>query len=107
MPRGAAARVLVDTGNRPGTYRLGTLGPAESAEVSTARRRHWSSNSSISNLNAGYNGAGQSRRSATGPSSTRIPAELERLDLVDVLVGHDLLGSYRLTIDLSAARLAA
>src|SRR5262249_38679118 len=31
-----------------------------------------------------------------------IPAVLERLDLVDVLVGRDLLGGYELTIDLPA-----
>ena len=29
-----------------------------------------------------------------------LPAELDRLDAVDLLVGHDLLRPYRVTIDL-------
>jgi hypothetical protein len=34
------------------------------------------------------------------PILNQIPRELERIDRVDVLVGHDLLWSYQLTIDL-------
>jgi hypothetical protein len=34
------------------------------------------------------------------PLTDRLPAEVDRLDVVDVLVGRDLLWKYRATIDL-------
>jgi hypothetical protein len=35
------------------------------------------------------------------PVWDRIPVELERLDVVDLLVGHDLLWQYRVTVDVA------
>jgi hypothetical protein len=34
-----------------------------------------------------------------------LPADLERLNVVDVLIGHDLLARYRVEIDLPGRRL--
>jgi hypothetical protein len=37
---------------------------------------------------------------ATWPVADTMPADLDRLNQVDVIVGHDLLWPYQLTIDL-------
>jgi hypothetical protein len=98
LPRGMA-RVLVDTGNRRGTY---VAAAWARRHVSTFRRptstlvfkfRH--RGLSLDTMELG------SLTLADWPIWDRIPAELERLDVVDVLVGRDLLWQYRVTFDLS------
>ncbi len=98
MVDGPLARVLVDTGDRRGTF------------VSTrwARRAlkkvQWPDSSLVFHFKA----RGLSldamelgtERLTNWPVLETMPGELERLDLVDVLLGHDLLSPYRLTIDL-------
>jgi hypothetical protein len=95
---GAAARVLVDTGNRTGTY------------VSAAwARRHLSQfERPTSTLIFKFRHQGLKLDTMDlgnvtlrdWPILDRMPGELEKLDLVDVLMGRDLLWPYRLTIDL-------
>jgi hypothetical protein len=98
LATGAQARVLVDTGDRAGTFvssrwarrnvpRFARPGPPmvfkfkprdlaiSALELGNASLRDW-------------------------PVADTMPGGLERLDLVDVLVGHDLLRHFQLTIDL-------
>jgi hypothetical protein len=95
---GAMARVLVDTGDRAGTFisarwarrSLASFGRPDSKLIFKYKQR----NLSLDQLELGnqllYDWA----------VVDTIPQELERLDAVDVLLGHDLLWPYRLTIDL-------
>jgi hypothetical protein len=100
LPTGAMARVLVDSGDSKGTFvsyrwarrhipKLQGVGPPllfrfkkrgislESLEVGSLSLSNW-------------------------PVEDTIPNELDRLNLVDVMLGHDLLWPYQLTIDLPA-----
>jgi hypothetical protein len=100
LPSGAMARVLIDSGDRAGTFvsyrwarrhipRLQGTGPPlifrfkkrgislESLEVGSLSLSGW-------------------------PVEDTIPNELDRLNLVDVILGHDLLWPYQLTVDLRA-----
>jgi hypothetical protein len=95
---GAMARVLVDTGDRAGTFvsarwarrHLPNFQRSTSSLVFKVKPR----NLSLDVLELG------NQSLQDWPVSDTIPKNLERLDLVDVLLGHDVLGPYQLTIDL-------
>jgi hypothetical protein len=97
LPRGMA-RVLVDTGNRTGTY----------VSASWARRHVAELRRPTAALVFKFRHQGLTLDTMELGNSTlrgwpvwdRLPVELERLDVVDVLVGRDLLWPYRLTIDM-------
>jgi len=99
MPRGTMARGLIDTGDRAGTF----------VSLRWARRNLPQFQRPTSNLvfkfkprNLFIDGLQLGARSLDHwPVLDTIPSELERLDLVDVLLGHDLLAPYELTIDLN------
>ena len=100
-------------GPRAGRYRqsdrhvrLGALGAAQSARYSAVRTPDWSSSSNNEIWKSRSLEFGD-QSLADWPVVDTLPGSLERLDLVDVLVGHDLLGSYQVTIDLAAANVAA
>lgn len=90
---GEHARVLLDTGNRVGTYAsarwLGRVRPrrAEAARLAPLE---------VELVGLALGG----RELPAWPVRDRLPAELERLDVVDVLIGHDLLDRYRVLVDL-------
>ncbi len=94
----AMARVLVDTGDRAGTFvsarwarrHLPNFQRSTSSLVFKVKPR----NLSLDVLELG------NQSLHDWPVSDTIPKNLERLDLVDVLLGHDVLGPYQLTIDL-------
>jgi hypothetical protein len=97
---GSAARVLVDTGDRAGTFvsyrwarrNLPQLrGPGPPLLLRLKKR-----NMSLEMLELG------SLSLSTWPVQDTIPSELDRLNLVDLILGHDLLWPYQLTIDLPA-----
>jgi hypothetical protein len=95
---GRTARVLVDTGNRTGTYVS-----ARWAQRNLARFQRPTSTLVFKFRRQGLTLDTMDLGSSTLPNwpiLDRMPAELERLNLVDVLVGHDLFGAYRLSIDL-------
>ena len=98
MPDGASARVLIDTGDRAGTFvsyrwarrNLPQLEGPSASMVFRYKKRDLT-------LDALELGSG---RLTDWPVVDTIPTELDRLHLVDVMLGHDLLAFYRLTIDL-------
>jgi hypothetical protein len=94
------ARVLVDSGDRAGTFvsyrwarrhipKLQGPGPPL---IFRLRKR----DISLQSLDVG------SLSLSDWPIEDTIPKELDRLNQVDVILGHDLLWPYRLTIDLPA-----
>ena len=92
------ARVLIDTGNWEGTYVSARW--ARRNEVDLDRERYLnlvpleSAAGVLAGLELGDRGL------VDHPVRGRLPAELERLDLLDVVVGHDVLEHQRVTIDL-------
>jgi len=92
------ARVMIDTGNRLGTY----------VSARWARRHLPQFQRPTSTLVFKFRHQGLTLDTMQvgelvlrdWPIWDRIPRELEQLDLVDVLIGRDLLWPYRLTIDL-------
>lgn len=98
LAAGPMARVLVDTGNRAGTFvsyrwarrHMPQLRGANASLVFRFKKR----NMTLEMFDLG------SQSLATWPVTDTMPAELDRLNLVDVILGHDLLWPYRLTIDL-------
>jgi hypothetical protein len=98
LPGGGRARVLVDTGDRAGTFisarwarrSLKRFERPDSKLIFKYKQR----NLSLDELELG-----KQLLYDWGVVDT-IPQELERLDAVDVLLGHDLLWPYQLTIDL-------
>jgi len=101
---GAVARVLVDTGDRAGTfvsYRWGRKhlpqlsGPNASLVFRFKKRRL-----ALDALTLG------SQSLADWPIADTIPPELDRLNVVDLMLGHDLLWPYELSIDLSRRMLS-
>jgi predicted aspartyl protease len=92
------ARVLVDTGDRSGTF----------VSARWARRSmkqyHWPSSSLVFHFKPRGLALDEfqlgSETLRNWPVQETMPSELDRLDLVDVLVGRDVLEPYRLTIDL-------
>lgn len=98
LPSGHKARVLVDTGDRAGTFisarwarrNLAGFHRSNAPIVFKFKRRDLM----IPQLELG------NQSLVDWPVLDTMPHELERLDLVDVLVGHDVLWPYRVTIDL-------
>ena len=100
---GRYARVLIDTGNRTGAYVSG----------------RWQSRISGRDRLEGSPTSGLFKRKPTElpelslaghqltdwPVTGLLPGALERADLVDVLIGHDLISEYLLTIDLRGGAL--
>jgi hypothetical protein len=100
LPSGETARVLVDTGDASGSYVSGRWAqrhlpgfPRQHGPVvfKSARRK----------LSLGKMELGTGRLD-DWPVVDTLPVELERADAIDVLLGRDLLASYRVTIDMSA-----
>jgi hypothetical protein len=98
LEQGGAARVLVDTGNRTGTFVSARWARQHLAKLqrptSTLVFKFKHQNLTLDTIDLG----GTTLRD--WPILDRLPNDLERLDLVDVLLGRDLLWAYRLTIDL-------
>jgi predicted aspartyl protease len=100
---GAGARTLVDTGNRSGTFvsprwarqNLPRYQPPGAGLVFKFKQRDLT----IESLELGDHSLDD------WPVVDMLPGSLERLDLVDLLVGHDLLRSYRVTLDIAARTL--
>jgi Aspartyl protease len=98
LAAGPMARVLVDTGNRSGTFvsyrwarrHMPQLRGANSSLVFRFKKR----NMTLDMLDLG------SQSLAAWPVADTMPAELDGLNQVDVILGHDLLWPYELTIDL-------
>lgn len=98
LAAGPMARVLVDTGNASGTFvsyrwarrNLPGLRGASSSLVFRIKKRGLM----LDGLDLG------SQSLADWPVSDTMPRELDRLNQIDVIVGHDLLWPYRLSIDL-------
>ncbi len=98
LPDGTLARLLVDTGDRAGTFvsyrwarrHLPQLQGSNSSLVFRFKKR----NLAFDRLDVG------SQSLVDWPIVDTIPKELDRMNLVDVMLGHDLLWAYRLTIDL-------
>jgi len=103
LPTGQSARVLVDTGNRVGTFvsarwarrNLPGYHPATTPVVFKFKRRDLV----LEGLELGNQSLDR------WPALDTMPGELERLNLVDVLVGRDLLWPFRVTIDVRRRRL--
>jgi hypothetical protein len=94
---GPLARVLVDTGNRAGTfvsYRWARRHMPGLAAPSSLVFRLKKRKMTLDLFDLG------SQSLIAWPVADTLPPELDRLNLVDVIVGHDLLWPYELTIDL-------
>lgn len=98
LPGGAMARVLVDTGNRAGTFVSARWAhrnlpdfqrPPATVIFKFKQRNLWLDEMQLGSGSL-YN----------WPVVDTIPNVLERLDTVDVLLGHDMLAPYEVTIDL-------
>lgn len=98
LPEGGRARVLVDTGDRTGTFvsprwarrNLPNFHRPASKIVFKFRQRNFI----LDRIDLG------SLRLDNWPAHDTFHGELERLNLVDLLMGHDLLANYRVAIDL-------
>jgi hypothetical protein len=94
---GPMARALVDTGNRAGTFvsyrwarrNLPGLGGTSSLVFRLKKRKM-----TLDEFDLG------SQSLANWPVADTLPPDLDRLNLVDVILGHDFLWPYELTIDL-------
>ncbi len=95
---GIMARVLIDTGDRAGTFvsaRWARRGlPGFERPDSNLIFKYKQRNLSLNELALG------NQFLCDWSVVDTMPRELERLDIVDVLLGHDLLWPYQLTIDL-------
>jgi|GEM_PF-2041523 len=102
VPGGGSARVLIDTGNRQGAYvsrRWSRLN--RSAFIASRGLAAFSSRSQrgFESLELG------DHTLESWPIVGSLPTELERLNLFDILLGHDLLSSYKVTFNLRARTL--
>jgi hypothetical protein len=98
LPDGTMARVLVDTGDRAGSFVSTRWArrnlPDFQRPPATVVFKFKQRNLKLAELALGSNSL------IDWPIVDTIPKVLERLDTVDLLLGHDLLGSYVVTIDL-------
>ncbi len=99
LPGGAMARVLVDTGDRAGTFVAARWArrnlPDFQRPPATVVFKFKQRNLMLAAMDLG------SGSLQDWPMVDTIPRVLERLDTVDLLLGHDLLGRYEVTIDLA------
>jgi hypothetical protein len=99
LPDGALARVLIDTGDRTGTYVSTRWAQRHLRDFPRSRGpvvfKYKRQDLALARMDLG------SRSLVDWPVLDTLPADLERIDAVDVLVGRDLLGSYRATFDLA------
>ncbi len=96
---GAYARVLIDTANWEGTYVSARWARRHDISLDAQRDLRWMPLEPASGPSIGLEFDGRSL--GDHPVHGRLPAELDRLDLVDVIVGHEMLDRQRVTIDLS------
>ncbi len=100
LPSGATARVLVDTGDGSGTYVSSRWAHRHLPGFPRSRGpvvfKNASRKLSLDKMDLGTSSL------ADWPVVDTLPSDLERVDAVDVLVGRDLLASYRVTIDMNA-----
>ncbi len=98
LSRGPLVRVLVDTGDRAGTFVSPRWGRRALPQFQRPHSRMvFEFKPRGIALDTMELGTGVLRN---WPVLETIPRELERLDLVDILLGRDLLGAYQLTIDM-------
>jgi hypothetical protein len=98
LPGGKQARVLIDTGNRLGTFasRRWARTTLPDFYEPTSKLLPWFKHRGyqIKWLELG------DRKLPNWPIKGVLPPELEQLDVVDLLLGYDLLKNYRATFDL-------
>ncbi len=93
------ARVLIDTGNWDGTFVSARWARHNDVAVAVERQSRWMQWTPQAGFLAGLELGGL--QIDEHPVRGRLPAELDRLDLVDIIVGHDVLDHHRVTIDLA------
>jgi hypothetical protein len=98
LPNGKHARVLIDTGNRLGTFASERWARANLPKfyVPTSKLLPWFKHRGYEMVGLELGG----RKLPNWPIRGILPAEFEQLDLVDLLLGYDLLKNYRATFDL-------
>jgi hypothetical protein len=103
LASGDFARTLIDTANFHGTYASTEWASRRLPEVQPLKRwfmqRYQLGRYTISGWELG------DLPLTNWPVRGTLPPELERLDLIDLLVGRDLLARYRVEIDLSGRRM--
>jgi len=96
---GTPLRVLIDTGARQGTYISYRWGRREIPQLAGVHSgmvfRFKKKDLTLPPLELG------GRAIADWPVVDTLPKELDRLDVVDLMLGHDLLKRFRVTVDLS------
>jgi len=96
---GSPLRVLIDTGDRSGTYISYRWGRREIPQLAGVHSgmvfRFKKKDLSLPMIELG------GRAIADWPVVDTLPKELDRLDVVDLMLGHDLLERFRVTVDLS------
>ncbi len=96
---GTPLRVLVDTGDRSGTYISYRWGRREIPQLAGAHSgmvfRFKKKDLTLPPIELG------GRAIADWPVVDTLPKELDRLDVVDLMLGHDLLKRFRVILDLS------
>jgi hypothetical protein len=103
MPDGEYARTLIDTGNRHGTY-LSTHWASRRVPDFQPLKNWFAHRYHLGKFTVADWQLGDLSL-ANWPVRGTLPADLERLNVVDVLIGHDLLARYRVEIDLPGRRL--
>jgi hypothetical protein len=99
MASGALARVLIDTGDRQGSYistrwaQRNLPGFPRTAGPVLFKVKH--PHLRLDKMDLGND------RLRDWPLIDTLPRDLERIDAVDLLLGHDLLADYRVTFDLA------
>lgn len=92
-------RVLIDTGDRRGTYISYRWGRREMPQLAGVHSgmvfRFKKKDLLLPPIELG------GRAIADWPVVNTLPKELDRLDVVDLMLGHDLLARFRVTVDLS------
>lgn len=103
MADGSIARTLIDTGNGQGTYLSSRWASRQLPDFQPFKNwfllRHRLGKYALARWELG------SEELSNWPVRGTLPDALERLDLVDLLVGHDLLAGYSVEIDLAGRRL--
>jgi hypothetical protein len=103
LPSGDAIRTLIDTGNSQGTFLSSRWAARRAPDF--PQLRGWIAQHYYSGRYAIADWQLAGHRLTEWPVRDRLPAGIEQLDAVDLLVGQDLLGPYCVEIDLSHRRL--